>query len=337
MTNKPRLSFAPPLSLLPNSQTNYIGRFAPSPTGPLHFGSLVCALASYLHAKQHDGKWLVRIEDIDTPRVDQGTIKTILTTLEAHALCWDDDVIYQSQRHELYKDYLRQLNNAKHLYACSCTRSQVRARTKSTSYDKHCRNLHLPFSTNAVRFKHITNNSVFEDLFWGSTRVTDTIATEDPVLRRADGIFSYNLAVVVDDIEQKISHIVRGSDLRDTTPVHLSLYQAISAPVPQYLHIPIVVQKPGEKLSKQHYSPALDNDKALDHLKLARIYLGLDAKKLLEITTCEQLLYWAIANWQPNLMPKQSELLISVINGVYSKPKNMQAAKAATDNKINKT
>jgi glutamyl-Q tRNA(Asp) synthetase len=302
------------------SAGDYIGRFAPSPTGPLHFGSLFCALASYLHARRNNGTWLVRVEDIDTPRVDTSTIKPILDTLQAHGLCWDEQVIYQSQRHDHYTAYLNKLNDKQYLYACTCTRSQIRKR--SDSYDGHCRALHLPFAHNALRFKHTTNNSKFDDLCCGTTSITHSLATEDTVLRRADGIFSYNLAVVIDDIEQGVNHIVRGRDLLETTPMHLSLYQALSEPAPVYMHIPLVVQKKHEKLSKQHRSPAVNNASAVDNLKLALTYLGIKGELLPRYTTVEQLLYWAISNWQPKSMPKQSELLISVINGVYSNHEN---------------
>jgi len=301
----------------------YFGRFAPSPSGPLHFGSLVCALASYLHAKQHRGKWLVRIEDVDTPRTDPLMAKSILNTLQAHGLTWDYHVIYQSQRKLAYETYLAKLTNAKLLYGCTCSRKQIRAR--SDAYDGHCRSLGLSFKNTAIRFKHNTNNSHFTDLFWGECTIRHHIATEDPVLKRADGIYAYHLAVVADDIEQKITHIVRGGDLLDTTPLHLSLFQALDAPAPSYLHIPVVVQKPHEKLSKQHFSPGVDNSQPLVNLSLALQYLGIHPEKLPKPTNIAQLLDWAITHWSIKSLPKQSELLISVANGVYSLPEDILA------------
>jgi glutamyl-Q tRNA(Asp) synthetase len=265
--------------------------------------------------------------------VEKHTIQLILDTLQAHGLLWDQEVLFQSQRQHIYTAYLNKLQHSKYLYACTCSRRQVRAR--SGSYDGHCRNANLPFVANSTRFKHTTNNSRFVDLFWGNKHVTHSIATEDPVLKRADGIFCYHLAVVVDDIEQKVTHIVRGYDLLDTTPVHLSLYQALSEHAPEYMHIPMVVQKPHEKLSKQHFSPAIDNTKALENLKLALVYLGVDGKKITDILTIEQILSWAIDNWHPELMPKQSELLISVVNGVYSETEDILATFACSD--VNKT
>lgn len=301
----------------------YVGRFAPSPSGPLHFGSLVCALASFLHAKQHSGKWLVRIEDVDTPRVDASMSRPILSSLRTHGLVWDGDVVYQSNRNSHYEACLAALTKAELLYGCACSRKQIRAR--SDTYDGYCRELALPFKNVAIRFKHNTDNSKFTDLFWGQRHITQNIAREDPVLKRADGIYAYHLAVVADDIEQKVTHIVRGNDLLDTTPVHLSLFRALKAPPPKYLHIPVVVQKPNQKLSKQHCSPAIDNNCPMDNVKLALQYLGISQKKLPFSPNIERLLDWALANWSFKLLPKQSELLISVTNDVYSATENMLA------------
>lgn len=329
MTNTTKLS-SKTSSVPEHIPSAYVGRFAPSPTGPLHFGSLFCALGSYLHAKQNNGKWLVRIEDIDTPRVDESTIKTILDCLQAHGLQWDDDVVFQSQRHALYDSYLDSLNKQELLYACACTRSQIRSR--GLSYDGHCRLLGLPFSANAIRFIQTNDNTHFHDGMWGMTHINHAMATEDPVLKRADGIFSYHLSVVVDDIEQGVNHIVRGNDLLDTTPVHLSLYQALHKPSPRYMHLPIIVQKAHEKLSKQHYSPAVDNGNAINNIKLALIYLGLPETHLPKTGSIEQLLYWAINNWHPKLVVKQTELLISVTNDVYSKARDIRAVNVDVTN-----
>lgn len=303
------------------SANPYVGRFAPSPSGPLHFGSLVCALASFLHAKQNNGKWLVRIEDVDTPRVDSNMAASIVTSLRSHGLLWDDEISYQSQHTHTYEAYLAKLAADKLLYGCACSRQQIKSR--SNAYDGHCRDLGLSFNEHAIRFKHNTDNSRFTDLFWGKRYVQDSIAREDPVVKRADGIYAYHLAVVVDDIEQNVSHIVRGNDLLETTPVHLSLFDALNAPSPEYLHIPVVAQNPNEKLSKQHGSPAIDNKHPIDNLKLALVYLGLKQEKLPTKPNIRELLDWATANWSLKLLPKQSELLISVTNDVYSATENM--------------
>lgn len=303
----------------------YVGRFAPSPTGPLHFGSLVCALASFLHAKQNNGKWLVRIEDVDTPRTDPSMSVSIVASLRSHGLLWDDEISYQSQHFMTYEAYLTKLAANKMLYACGCSRQQIKSR--SSAYDGHCRDLGLSFNEHAIRFKHNSDNSKFTDLFWGKRHVKDSIAREDPVVKRADGIYAYHLAVVVDDIEQHVSHIVRGNDLLATTPVHLSLFEALNAPPPQYIHIPVVAQNPNEKLSKQHRSPAIDNSKPIENVKLALQYLGVKQEKLPIRPNMTELLDWAIANWSLKLLPKQSELLISVTNDVYSATENMLASR----------
>jgi len=307
-----------------SSKSSYIGRFAPSPSGPLHFGSLVCALASYLHAKQHQGSWLVRIEDIDTPRIDPNMNKVILDALQAHGLQWDDEVTYQSQKHSLYETTLAQLNSQNMLYACKCSRRIIRER--SGVYDGHCRLFQLPHKDHALRFVHAGRHACFNDLHLGPQNIKHSLATEDPVLKRADGIYAYHLVVVADDIDQGITHIVRGMDLLETTPLHLSLYEALGHTPPQYLHIPVIVQKPGEKLSKQHHSPAIDNSRALENLKLALHFLGLNSPNaqlsIDKITQIETLLRWAIEHWSPQMLANQSEILISVANGVYSVPPN---------------
>lgn len=293
-----------------------MGRFAPSPSGPLHFGSLVCALASFLHARANHGKWLVRIEDIDTPRVDSSMNAVILRSLKTHGMHWDDEVVYQSKRHSIYQHYLSELNNINAIYACSCSRKQIRAR--APAYDGYCRDRGLTFCNRALRFLRKAHHNHFEDIFLGKVEVDAAIAFEDPVLRRADGIYAYHLAVVADDIEQGVTHIVRGQDLLDTTPIHLSLYSALNAEPAQYLHIPVVVQATGQKLSKQHHSPAIDDEVALNNLRLALCYLGIPLVTQPIFASVDDLITWAIDNWRPNMLSTTSELLVLTTNGVYS-------------------
>ncbi len=294
----------------------YVGRFAPSPSGPLHFGSLLCALVSFLDARANNGKWLIRIEDIDTPRIDPKFIEIILHSLKAHCLDWDSEVILQSERHELYHQYLNKLNSAELIYGCNCSRKQIRAR--SQFYDRYCRDKQLPFTQNAVRFKQHCCHNAFFDKFLGKVNITHPIASEDPVLRRADTIYAYHLAVVVDDIEQGVTDIIRGNDLLDTTPIHLALYDAFQTVPPHYGHMPILVQKPNQKLSKQHHSPSIDDSIPLDNLKLALKIIGFDEKIISRSTNINTLLGWAIDKWNSIQMPKKSEILISTTNGVYS-------------------
>ncbi len=305
----------------PQYKPPYIGRFAPSPSGPLHFGSLFCALASYLDAKKNAGQWLVRIEDIDTPRIDPSMSKVILDSLRAHGLEWDDEVIYQSQRHDLYEQYLNLLNRKALLYGCSCSRKQIKQR--SGFYDGHCRTRKLPFDKHALRFKHVENNTYFTDKHLGNVTISHPIATEDSVLKRADGIYAYHLVVIADDIEQGITHIVRGNDLVETTPIHLSLFDAFDSTRPQYCHMPVLSQKPNEKLSKQHHSPAIDDKLAADNIKLALFLMGFKKQDIPTHNRIDQLIFWAIENWSLNIVPLKREILISTANGVYSEFSNI--------------
>jgi glutamyl-Q tRNA(Asp) synthetase len=295
--------------------TPYIGRFAPSPSGPLHFGSLVCALASYLHARQHQGKWLVRIEDIDTPRVESNMSEIILKTLQAHGMQWDEDVLFQSQHFDLYEQSIAQLRQNNEAYGCICSRKEYNAR--GPYYDGLCRSAAHSFENNAVRWKNDIGRASFLDLHFGERTVEERFAKEDPVLKRADGVFAYHLAVVTDDITQNITHIVRGADLIDTTPLHISLFSALGSVAPQYMHIPVASDSPGHKLSKQGHAPAIDNHCALDNLKSALIFLGVKPTEIKHLQSIDSLLQWAIEYWQSTSLSKETEILVSVINDVY--------------------
>jgi glutamyl-Q tRNA(Asp) synthetase len=305
----------------------YVGRFAPSPTGPLHLGSLVCALASYLHAKQHNGTWLVRIEDIDEPRAQQNLVPGILESLVDHGLEWDAKVVFQSKRHAIYRQYLSQLDKLKRLYACACTRQQIKSR--HAYYDGHCRDLSLPLALNssprlAIRFLQTHLPLSFVDEHLGQQNILDPMAAEDPVLQRKDGIYAYHLAVVSDDIEQGVSNIVRGYDLINTTPIHLALYKAFNHEPPNYLHIPIAVANNGkferQKLSKQNLAPAVKKQQAIANMRIALYCLGFDYQQVPKFSTVHQCLAWALEHWSSNMLPKQTEVLVSIKNGVYSAP-----------------
>ena len=209
---------------------HYVGRFAPSPSGQLHFGSLVTAVASYLDAKSHNGKWLLRMEDIDEPRCIEGVDKDILTTLEAHGLYWDGDVIYQSQQHARYQAVLDDLLTQQKAYFCTCTRKQIKA--MGGVYNGHCRTepVHSTTQDCAVRLKVDTQLEAFDDVLMGkvmpSNSSTDLIA-EDVVLKRRDGLFSYNLVVILDDVFQQVNHVIRGCDLIDVTPLQRDVYHTL--------------------------------------------------------------------------------------------------------------
>jgi glutamyl-Q tRNA(Asp) synthetase len=273
------------LQHLPPTMT-YRGRFAPSPTGPLHFGSLVSALASWLDARAHQGTWLVRIEDIDGPRTVPGAAEDILATLERFGMQADEPPLWQSRRMTRYEEALEQLKSTGLIYPCGCTRKEIadsllhaHARNTTLAYPGTCRagldgkparawRLRVPDGEAAV----IT----FEDRWQGEQ--TQNLATEvgDFVLRRADNQWAYQLAVVVDDADAGITHIVRGVDLMDSTARQIYLQRCLGVPTPQYLHVPIVTNEQGEKLSKQNGATALDSDTPLEALSAAARHLGLD-------------------------------------------------------------
>ncbi len=251
--------------------TPYKGRFAPSPSGPLHLGSLVCALASYFHAKQHQGKWLVRMEDIDPPREELGAKTVILESLQQHGLFWDQDVLYQSQRSDAYLSSLQWLESRELTYPCSCTRKRLIS--LNGRYDAHCQ-AHPPNEQSpcGIRLKSTQSATTIPS----ATRFVDKIRgpqTEDLqqtcgdfLVHRKDGLFAYQLAVVVDDIAQGITDIVRGDDLLESTTRQIHLTKVLGGKPASYAHIPVVLGDDGNKLSKQAHAPAIDNTKAQSNL-----------------------------------------------------------------------
>ena len=258
--------------------TNYRGRFAPSPTGPLHAGSLVAALASWLDAKAHCGKWLVRIEDVDTPRCIPGTDHIILQQLETLGLVPDEPPVYQSQRSHLYQAALDQLIANRQVFPCSCSRKDVAAaiaKANPLAKPKHGE-LVYPGTCRHGMTQKLAPHAQPAWRFITSGDVKNLIG--DFVLKRADGCFTYQLAVVVDDALQGISHEVRGADLADNTPRQIALQQALGYPTPRYLHTPLVMAADGEKLSKQNGALALDASHPLTTLNSAAAVLGLSAQ-----------------------------------------------------------
>jgi len=247
------------------SSIPYRGRFAPSPTGPLHFGSLVGALCSYLDAKQHQGEWLLRIEDIDPLRVQADASRSILKSLEAHHLFWDGKETYQSQSKPYHEQTLAQLLQQKSIYPCPCSRRQFEA-----SGGKHlneCEQRQVTYGLGtALRFNVPNLRGSFLDRFQGEITYTLNAGTDDFVVKRKEGFYAYQLAVVCDDIDQRITQVVRGIDLIKSTPLQLQLYHALNATPPGFGHFPVVVNSDGQKLSKQRLSPALDNHTALSNL-----------------------------------------------------------------------
>ncbi|NWG86264.1 MAG: tRNA glutamyl-Q(34) synthetase GluQRS [Hydrogenophilaceae bacterium] len=259
--------------------SGYRGRFAPSPTGPLHFGSLVAALGSYLDARRHDGIWLLRMEDVDTPRVVAGAADAILHALEAYGFEWDGEVMYQSRRNEAYQAALERLQAQGLVYACHCSRKQLaetaRRGIDGLVYSGLCRNRPPMPEPAALRLIVPAQRIVFDDAWQG--RVACDLHTEsgDFVLKRADGIYAYQLAVVVDDAEQGISDIVRGADLLTSTPRQIALQHYLGLPTPHYLHLPVVLDAAGDKLSKQTLAAPIDPKRPLAALLMALRFLGI--------------------------------------------------------------
>jgi len=252
----------------------WIGRFAPSPTGLLHLGSLAAALASYMIAKQNNGRWLVRIEDIDRPREVAGSSKSILDSLEVFALHWDDSIVYQSQRNPIYQQRFDELMEKDLIYQCECSRKQIESRS-SQGYDGFCRKKSLPVKKGqATRIKFASGFEIFDDQILGRCEFSSSSDKQDFIIKRRDGLFAYQLAVVADDIEQGVNHIVRGSDILDSTPRQNFLYQCFDRPSPVYYHIPLVKNSDGTKLSKQESALALDEKSATPILLKALKHLG---------------------------------------------------------------
>lgn len=282
----------------------YRGRFAPTPSGPLHFGSLVAALGSCLDARARGGAWLVRMEDVDPPRVAPGAADAILRSLEAYGLAWDGPVLWQGPRGEAYQAALEGLMRDGRVYGCTCTRKRIAETTRpgvdGPVYRGSCRGRPVG-ADRAWRFMVPDQRIAFQDRLLG--RVACDLAREcgDFVLRRADGVFSYQLAVVVDDAEQGISHVVRGADLLASTPRQIVLQQALGVPTPSYLHLPVVLDGAGQKLSKQTLAAPLDDARPLPALRQAATFLGLAVPA--EIASLAEFWIWARSVWSPDTLP----------------------------------
>lgn len=300
------LEFLTPVTV--SAVQQYVGRFAPSPSGPLHFGSLVAAVGSYLQAKSQHGLWLLRIEDIDPPREMPGASAGILRTLAAHGLNWDGEVLFQSQQSERYECALTWLNEYNFSYYCDCTRKQIQQ--AGGHYTGTCRSKNLAPIGCSRRFRNTQPIYTFKDSLLGDVHIDHAFASEDFVIKRKDDLYAYHLAVVLDDIHQGVTEIVRGADLLSPTVCQLALYQAFTFDPPGYVHLPVAAEQPGKKLSKQNHAPALDSSHASANLTRVFDFLGLPTPKELYNAPVEELLCWAIANWQLDLLPKKREIIL---------------------------
>ena len=287
-----------------NPNRTYRGRFAPSPTGPLHFGSLIAAAGSFLDARSRSGEWLVRIEDLDPPREIPGVADDILRTLDALGLHWDGEVVYQSQRHDAYQHALERLAREELVYPCACSRKEIlkynARRGGRRVYPGTCRDgLPRGREARAIRLRVLDLEIRFTDRLQGDIEEWLPAESGDFVVRRADGLFAYQLAVVVDDAEQGITDIVRGADLLDSTCRQIFLLSSLNYEAPRYLHLPVAVNESGQKLSKQSHAPAVSPRQAVPLLTAALRFLGQRVPPGLEHSELTDFWGWAIQNWQP--------------------------------------
>ncbi|MGB4246372.1 MAG: tRNA glutamyl-Q(34) synthetase GluQRS [Pseudohongiellaceae bacterium] len=297
-------------------KADYIGRFAPSPSGPLHFGSLVAALASYLDARANNGLWLVRMEDLDPAREPPGAADEILSTLEHFGLHWDGSVLYQSQRLDAYQEALQTLQDKGLIYACDCSRSQIQE--IGGVYDNRCRTRALSVAPSgpsaALRVKVADEIIRFEDAVQGPQQQDLMRECGDFVLLRKDGLFAYQLAVVVDDAFQHITDVVRGHDLLHSTPRQIYLQRLLGYPTPRYAHIPVAVNELGQKLSKQHFAAPVSPESPSTQITAALRFLGMNPDADLAGTPPVALLEWATGHWHIQAVPKLANIRLDHIS-----------------------
>ena len=288
--------------------SSYIGRFAPSPTGDLHFGSLLSALASFCDARAHNGQWLVRIEDIDPPREVPGAKANIVAALEQYGFYWDRAVSYQSQRLAHYQHYLEQLNHRSHVYPCNCTRQRLRS--LNGVYDGFClKNSDVSMTEPHALRVECRCEVEWQDLVYGHQKPP---MNGDFIVKRKDGLFAYQLAVSVDDMLQGITHVVRGYDLLPTTANQMHLMNCWDHTPPTYMHVPMVVDHHGHKLSKQTHAPSLSNEPhaIAQNLWLSLKLLGQNPPAKIQQSDTKTIIQWAIHHWQRSAIPKVAEQVI---------------------------
>ena len=284
---------------------HYRGRFAPSPTGPLHMGSLVTAVASYIDARANQGEWLVRIEDLDPPREKIGATEHILSDLAIHGLHWDGEVLFQSKRLKAYESALSYLIKENAVFKCNCLRKQLSEDgtcTSQCSSRQHSLDEEFSFRLNNTRASFEIDDFILGEQIWNKQELS-----KDFVVKRRDGLFSYQLAVVVDDASQKITHIIRGSDLLDSTPKQQEVGSALNYSEIKYGHIPTITDVRGKKLSKQSLAPSIDRNRAVENLKQALELLGQRQPHNL-LKTPNEILCSAIEFWDRRAIPKDRTL-----------------------------
>jgi glutamyl-Q tRNA(Asp) synthetase len=292
----------------------YVGRFAPSPTGPLHFGSLVAAVASWLDARAHGGRWLVRIEDVDTTRTVPGAAEEILRALEGFGLHRDGEVVWQSRRTQLYEAALEELRLRNLVYRCRCSRKEIADSAaqgiEGAIYPGTCRDAAIePRTASAARLRVEDAAIAFDDRVQG--RVTQDVRREvgDFILKRRDALHAYQLAVVVDDAAQGVTDIVRGADLLQSTARQVLLQRLLGLPTPRYLHFPVATNAQGEKLSKQTLAPAAGSERAAELLRTALAFLGQPTPAAARPA---RILAEAAAAWDASRIPRRLAMAVAV-------------------------
>ncbi len=299
----------------------YRGRFAPSPTGELHFGSMVAAVGSYLDAKVHHGEWILRIEDVDVTRCHQESALSIIHVLDKWGFEWDGPIIYQSQRTEIYREYFNRLKKQGIVYGCSCSRKDLAKNPRGID--------HAPLYLGICRQRTNANQAIrawriqvpdfeisFEDRLQGKQSQNLLHNVGDFVVLRADGLFAYQFAVVVDDIEQKVTDVIRGADLLDSTPRQIWLFHCFSHSSPTYMHLPVAVNHFHEKLSKQTFAKSIAHENPILLLKQVLLFLGIKIDN--DICSLEELWQVAIEKWRIANIPKLKT--IEVPNHIGDKP-----------------
>jgi len=288
----------------------YKGRFAPTPSGPAHLGSLLAAVASYLQARAMQGEWHVRIDDIDPPREVAGAADSILNTLEGYGLHWDGPVVYQSRRQEAYRDALQQLSHQGDTYECSCSRKDIRDTARrgpnGMIYPGTCRQGYREQNKpRATRLATQDNNITLDDRIQGKYQLNMQQDVGDFVIHRADGLIAYHLATVVDDALDSFTEIVRGKDQLSLTPLHIDLQLRLGIPTPAYAHLPLLTNAQGEKLAKSSHATPVDNLPSTGVWQLLLNTLGLDPQIDLLTEPPEAILQWATGQWDLERIPQR--------------------------------
>ena len=286
-----------------------LARFAPSPTGPLHLGSLLAAVGSYLDARSAGARWLVRIEDLDTPRVIAGCADEQLRVLEGFGFEWDGEVLYQSTRRAAYREALAELTARGRTFRCSCSRKDLSTDDDAQVYPGTCRQGPTKDGATALRFRVNDSPVHFDDLFLGPQHFA---SMGDVVVERRDGIASYQLAVVVDDAYQSVTRVVRGADLLGSTPWQIELQEALGLPRPIYGHLPLVTEPDGSKLSKSRRALPLDLSTASQALTSTLTLLSQSPPSELAHASIKDVWQWALAHWNPQALAGNTEVPLSV-------------------------